>query len=83
VALFWIRGLEKEWKQFIQNRVNEIRKLVPDECWDHCPGQENPADMPSRGITISELAASKLWRSGPKWLKSGMEWLLSIVLKRW
>ena len=37
VALFRIRGLEKEWKQFIQNRVNEIRKLVPGECWDHCP----------------------------------------------
>ena len=72
VALFWIRGLEKEWKQFIQNRVNEIRKLVPSECWDHCPGQENPADMPSRGITTSELAASKLWRSGPEWLRSGM-----------
>ena len=72
VALFWIRGLEKEWKQFIQNRVNEIHKLVPSEYWDHCPGQENPTNMPSRGITISELAASKLWCSGPEWLKSGM-----------
>ena len=72
VALFWISGIEREWKQFIQNRVNEIRKLVPSECWNHCPGQENPADMPSRGITTTELAASKLWRSGPEWLKSEM-----------
>ncbi len=27
VALFWIVGSEKEWKQFVQNRVLEIRKL--------------------------------------------------------
>ena len=26
VALCWIKGLEKEWKPFVQNRVNEIRK---------------------------------------------------------
>ena len=33
VALCWIRELEREWKPFVQNRVNEIRKLVPTECW--------------------------------------------------
>ena len=69
VVLFWICGLSKEWKQFVQNRVNEIRKLVPSERWSHCPGQENPADIPSRGLTTTELAVSKLWRSGPEWLK--------------
>ena len=45
VALYWIRGLEKEWKPFVQKRVNEIRKLVPIKCWYHCPGRENPADI--------------------------------------
>ena len=29
VALFWIRGVEKDWKPFVQNRVEEIRELVP------------------------------------------------------
>ena len=35
------------WKQFVQHRVDEIRKLVPSEC---CPGTDNPADLPFRGM---------------------------------
>ena len=48
VALYWIKGVEKEWKPFVQNRVTEIRQLAPPTCWAHCPGQSNPADLPSR-----------------------------------
>lgn len=29
VSLYWIKGLEREWKPFVQNRANEIRRLVP------------------------------------------------------
>ena len=50
VALYWIKGIEKEWKPFVQNCVNEIRKLVKADCWHHCPGKENPADIPLRGM---------------------------------
>ena len=51
VAIFWIRGVEKIWKPFVQNRALEIRKLLPPECWVHCSGQDNPADISSRGHT--------------------------------
>ena len=68
VALYWVTGMDKEWKPFVQNRVNEIRRLVPPDCWRHCPGQENPADIPSRGISPTELSKSLLWRHGPNWL---------------
>lgn len=47
IALYWIRGFDKEWKQFDQNRVNETRSLVPIGSWYHCPGEQNPADQPS------------------------------------
>ena len=68
VALYWIKGVNKEWRPFVENRVNQVRKLVPPERWEHCSGRDNPADLPSRGITPAELAGSKLWRYGPEWL---------------
>ena len=73
VALYWIQGIEKEWKPFVQNRVNEIRKLIPVVHWKHCPGTINPADIPSRGFTQQELSASRLWLYGPEWLRTGVE----------
>lgn len=74
VALFWIIGREKEWKPFVQNRVNEVRSLTPIECWNHCPGKDNPADVPSRGLTPLELSVNLLWRNGPEWLREGVSY---------
>ena len=73
VPLFWIRGIDKDWKLFVQNRVEEIRRLVPAQLWSHCPGKDNPADIPSRGLSPIELSLSKLWRNGPEWLKTKLE----------
>ena len=55
VTLYWITRQDKEWKQLVQNRVCEIRRLTPVEGWMYCPGKENPADLPSRGLNLEEL----------------------------
>ena len=55
VALFWISGTDKEWKQFVMNRVIEIQSLVPPSCWRYCPGTQNPANIPSRGVSSQEF----------------------------
>lgn len=68
VALYWICGHGKQWRPFVQNRVNEILKRTEKESWRHCPGKENPVDLPSRGLTPLELSASALWRRGPIWM---------------
>jgi len=68
VALYWILGSDKEWKPFIQNQVAEIRRKVHPNHWYHCPGTNNPTDLPSRGITMKELSVSQLWCFGPEWL---------------
>lgn len=73
VTLHWIIGSDKEWKQFVLNRVSEIRTLLPISCWRHCPGRDNPADIPSRGSTPWELSVSELWHRGPTWLGNSGE----------
>ena len=42
VALYWIRGVRRSWKPFVDNQVREIRSLT---YWKHCPGDMNPADV--------------------------------------
>ena len=75
IALSWIKGTSKEFKQFVQNRVVEIRKLVSVRDWRFCPGLNNPADIVSRGMLPSELSQSKLWWNGPDFLvRNDSEW---------
>ena len=74
VALCWIQGADKDCKPFVQNRAEEIRRLVPSNCWRHCSGKDNPADIPSRGIDPRELPLQGLWRHGPDWLGSEVEY---------
>ena len=52
----------------MQNRVNAIRRLILPDQWKHCAGDDNPADLPSRGMTSIDLVGSVLWRYGPSWL---------------
>ena len=66
-ALCWIKN-RGEWKQFVRHRVNEILKLSDKEDWSHCPGEDNPADIGSRGASPSKLRDSALWWNGPQWL---------------
>ena len=42
-AVYWIKGVDREWKPFVQNRVNEIRHKTHPDDWNHCPGRTNPA----------------------------------------
>ena len=67
-TLQWIQN-DKPWKQYVRQRVQEIRQLTPRERWRHCPGSENPADLPSRGLSVNELIKSQVWWEGPAFLK--------------
>ena len=73
-ALAWIKnGDEVRYKQFVQNRVVKIHELTVDLPWNHVPGKENPADLPSRGINPSDLLDNEFWRNGPSWLAQSPE----------
>ena len=70
ITLGWVHGAGKEWKQFVENRVSEIRRLVPPKCWHHCPGVDNPANIPSRGLNPADFRREmSFWLEGPVWLR--------------
>ena len=71
-VLCWIQN-RKPWKQYVMHRVEEIRKLTQANNWRHCPGEWNPADLGSHGITASQLKESKVWWMGPEFLQSKEE----------
>ena len=53
VAFYWIKRIERV-KPFVQNRANEIRRLVPAQTWKHCPRKDNPADLLSCGVAPTD-----------------------------
>ena len=48
ILVRWITNTDKEYKQFVENRVAEIRRNSPTEQWRYCPPADNPADIASR-----------------------------------
>ena len=45
-------------KQYVQHRVDAIRKLTNIEKWGFCPGTMNPADIPSTDCSGKDLVES-------------------------
>ena len=78
-ALVWIvEG--REHKQFVQNRVDEVLDLTNPNEWNHCPGEDKPADIATRGLFPTSLVENKLWWEGPPWLKlSDKHWPSSEI----
>ena len=66
-TLCWIKN-ERTWKQYVQHRVEEIRNLTSKDDWRHCPGELNPADIPSRGLSAKELSTKTTWWNGAAFL---------------
>ena len=52
----------------MQNRMEMIRAYVPGIKWLHCPGKQNPADIPSRELNITDRHNREIWLKGPEFL---------------
>ena len=64
VALCWIKGKEKSWRPWVENRVVNIRKVVDRDRWFHVEGVHNPADIPTRVVSCEE--SLRKWLDGPE-----------------
>ena len=79
MTLYWIKGTCKQFKQFIENRVSEVRKHTQVDTWRHVPGILNPADIPMCGLDATEFVQSELWFNGPDFIRKPREfWPVDI-----
>lgn len=69
-VLHWVRNQSREFKPFVANRIGELHRSTNPEQWRHVPGEVNPADLPTRGLSATDLADNKLWMEGPIMLQA-------------
>ncbi|GIY04458.1 DUF1758 domain-containing protein [Caerostris darwini] len=67
IVLAWIGSHASRWKTFVANRVAKIQTLSSPTQWHHVSGNENPADLATRGVSSSALLTS-VWLCGPEFL---------------
>jgi len=67
-TLQWIRKPPRSWKQWVCNRCQQIQAVTDSTQWRHVLGMDNPADFPSRGVLVSNLAGNTKWLRRPDWL---------------
>ena len=65
-VLKWIQGKENQCV-FVRNRIKEITS--DDKVYfRYINTNENPADLPTRGLASQELKHNELWWYGPEWI---------------
>ncbi|GIX96405.1 DUF1758 domain-containing protein [Caerostris darwini] len=67
IVLAWIGSHASRWKTFVANRVAKIQTLSSPTQWHQISGNENPADLATRGVSSSALLTS-VWLCGPEFL---------------
>ena len=68
--LNWLKS-KKTLSVFVKNRITETTNKKNVE-FRYINTKNNPADLPSRGISSKELKQSTLWWNVPEWLKAGL-----------
>lgn len=70
IVIGWTRMSPYNLKTFVQNRVSQINEITGDASWLHVISKDNPADMVSRGLSLTELKDNSLWWHGPLFLQN-------------
>ena len=71
-VLQWIRSGSIHPDIFIANRISVVRELTEVSMWEHVSSAENPADIPSRGMSLLKLKDMPIWRYGPDFIREDM-----------
>lgn len=73
IVLYWIKKQSQDLKAFVSNRVKIIQEKTKKFQWKHIRSADNPADLVSRGLDISDFLKNQLWLHGPPWITQGEE----------
>lgn len=73
IVLSWLKKEPAVLTSFIGTRTSEILELTRGHSWHHVRGDCNPADILSRGGTVSQLCDSPTWWHGPDWLSKPID----------
>ena len=65
----WISAVQKEYKTFVENRVQEIRKTTDVSKWFYHNTKENFSDLLTRSKIFENFHENKFWFQGPEFLK--------------
>lgn len=68
IVLAWLSSHSNVWSTFVANRVSAIQTISKREEWHHISGQNNPADIVSRGLFPEEIQRAPIWWHGPHFL---------------
>ena len=71
-VLYWLNNPHNKLKVFVVNRLIQIRRSVTNLNfeWHYVPTDLNPADKPTRGLSIEKLAEDELYWHGPDFIRS-------------
>ena len=70
VALRWVKGKEKCWEPWVENKVASIRNIIDKDSWYHISGVNNPADIPTRVCKINDF---ERWCDGSQFLYTDVD----------
>ncbi|XP_064622587.1 uncharacterized protein LOC135484828 [Lineus longissimus] len=74
-VLMMVQNSKRRFLPFVANRLQEIRDLKEDLKIEirHVPGEMNPADVCSRGLTVENFLRHELFHHGPSFLQNTEE----------
>ena len=67
IVLGYIQNESKRFHVFVANRLSVIRRSTYPKQWKHVAGNENPADIISRGCNPNDFKINQ-WFTGPDFL---------------
>ena len=66
MVLAWLHNAGERQPVFIRNRIRAVQTWIPEVRWEFIKGDDNPANIPSRGSTPKDLLNNRKWWYGPQ-----------------